>query len=186
MEVLLEENPFNPWYKQPRRHKWAALKGRYGRSWKSHRNPFGGETLNPRRARNPIAGALGGLTQGVDVMDGVAAVAGLAAATMLPGVIIKSPTGNKFLKVAIAFGAAFGVSMLMRKFVSSKAGNAAIMGGIAGAGVQLLNTVRPGTIGGELGSGPVRFIGAGGRIGDARLVSPSMSREGENVSLIQP
>ena len=151
-----------------------------------------------RRRRNPLnpvaaLGNLSNMAQGVDATDALAAVGGLAAATMVPGWLIKPAAGTttlttmqKLLKVAIAVGSALAAGMAAKSFLSAKAGKAAVIGGIAGTGVQVVNMVRPATIAqGQLMS-PPGFRGYSSPIRETTTISPSTSREGETVQFIQP
>jgi len=150
---------------------------------------------NPRRRhrrhhRNPVtagAATMREWTQGVDATDAVAAVAGLAGATMIPGMLIKITAGaveltttQKFLKVAVALGAAVGIGAAARSFMSPSAGKAAVIGGLAGAGTQIVNMMRPGTI------GRMALPNPGRRLSESTVISPAPGRESETVSLIQP
>ena len=175
MELLLEENPR---LGRSKRMSNPAGFDEYG-------NPiyFGGRRARRRGRRsyrNPIA-ALGlrQWTQGVSAMDAVAAVGGLAAATMLPGMIIRTPpttTGGKLVKVLVSLVAAFGAGYVARN-LGQRAGQAAIIGGLAGTATQALSaftTVR-------IGSGSIRRA-----IGEPITVSPSYTREGETVGVLTP
>ena len=167
MEYLLETNP---WFGNPRKRR---------KSRKRRRNPVA-KVTNPKA----MAGTMKEWTQGADIMDMVAGVGGLAAATMLPGALIKTETtGMKVLKVALAVGAAVGAGSLARSMISASAGKAAVIGGLAGAGAQILAATTGFQIGGTkmLGAGPARR-----RIGETTLVSPPPTRDAEVVSVIQP
>ncbi len=158
--MLLE----NPWYGQPRRHSRAAKKG------------------VRRSMRNPIA-ALGTTrewTQGVDLMDATMAVAGLAGATMIPGMIVKdtSTTGKKFLKLAVSLISAVGVGALAKSMVGSAAGKAAVIGGLAGTASQALGMFTSVKIGNP--------IGTSHRIGVTEATSPTDRNILETPGLIQP
>ena len=157
----------NPWYGARGRHRSAAKKG--GRKRRGLRNPI----AMPATMRE--------WTQGVDLMDGIAAVGGLAAATMIPGLIVKdtSTTGKKLLKLVVAIGCALGAGALGRSMVSSAVGRAAILGGVAGVGAQALGAFTSVQI------GQPKLLGRG-RIGETTLISPSLTREGERVGIIQP
>ena len=125
-------------------------------------NPY----YRPRRKRrgkgrkNPMARALAlpgtfrEWTQGVDLMDAGAAVGGLAAATMLPGMLVRdtSTMGRKFMKLLVSLGAAMGAGALGKAMISASAGKAAIIGGIAGTSAQALGmftTIKIGQPGGR-------------------------------------
>ena len=148
---------------------------------------------NPKKRRRgrprKSAGRVAGLKMptmknpffGISTMEVVGAVGGLAAATLVPSMIIKdtSTTTKKIIKVALAFATAVLVGSVA-KGLSAEAGKAATFGGIAGAGAQTLAAFTAFKIGGDNIARPV------GRIAAANLVSPSSNREGENVSVIQP
>lgn len=135
--------------------------------------------------QNPIAGAAGavkGWTQGVGVMDAVAGVGGLALAYWLPGMIIKTAdtTTKKVLKVVMGVVAAGGAGYLANAVGGKRLGQAAVIGGLAGTAAQALGTFTNIKIGRPNPMlGPVR-------IGYPEMVSPSFTREGENVVLLQP
>lgn len=120
-------------------------------------------------------------TQGVDLMDAGAAVGGLAAATMIPAMIVPVTNTNmqKFWKLLASIGSAVGAGALGRAMISQSAGKAAIIGGVAGAAAQAIGMWTTFQIGGA------KRIGRRG-LGEAALVSPPTSREGEIVSVIQP
>ena len=157
-EILLEENP----YRSRRR--------------RSRRNPTGSIAM-PKNVKS--------FFQGVSFMDAGLALGGFAGATMLPGIIVKGPadtTGKKVGKVLLAFGST-GIVGLAAKSVGGMSGaQAAVAGGLAGALAQSLSAfagVNIGTRALPVGR-PIR------RIGNSTVVSPSMTREGETVSMITP
>jgi len=119
---------------------------------------------------------------GIKPIEIIAAVGGLAAATMVPSMLVKdtSTTTKKILKVASSFIIAVAVGGIAKGFIGSEAARAATFGGIAGAGAQTLGTFTTFKIGGGNIGLPV------GRISTSELVSPSRNREGENVAIIQP
>ena len=158
-ELMLLENP---WYGEPRRHSRAAKKGHRGRNptyiapydyykpsirqtvsvpgyvkrLPGERNPKGGTM------KKSLAGAIPReWTQGVDLMDVGSAVAGLAAAGIIPGMVVTTTaTGmQKFLKILTSVGVAFAAGFVFRN-VSSSAGKAAVLGGLAGAATQAIGT----------------------------------------------
>lgn len=125
-------------------------------------------------------------TGGITPAEIVAGGAGLAGASMLPGVFIKTVavTGTeKAIKIGASALAALAVGYVFR-MQSARAGRAAILGGLSGVGVQLVNTLRPGTI--EAGRPSGRLLGPGKRVGEAATISPAMQRTDENVTLIRP
>jgi len=110
-------------------------------------------------ARNPIP-FVGTLTQGVGIEDAVAAIAGLALSTVVPGVIVKPAAAGgaltdtqRWMKVltgvAVALAAGYGAEM-----VSRGSGKAAVLGGLAGAGVNAINVLKPGIISGPAALNP--------------------------------
>ena len=158
------------------------LENPYGRRHRRHRR-------NPARAL-ALPGTVREWTQGVDLMDAGCAVGGLAAATMLPAMLIKPSAGateltmmQKFLKLAASIGAAFGAGAMGKAMISPKAGKAAVIGGIAGAASQAIGMFTSFKIGDR------RTLASpypGRRIGSSTVVSPSTTRESETVSVIEP
>ena len=154
-------------------------------------NSFGMMNPRRRRRRNPVArsrslalpSTMRGWTQGVDLMDAGAAVGGLAASTMIPGMIVKDATtiGGKLTKLAVSLGSALGAGALGKTMISPSAGKAAIIGGVAGTAAQALGMFTNIQIGEQ--SSTRRVIR---RIGDTMEVSPASTREGERVSIIEP
>ena len=148
-----------------------------------------------RRRRNPakagaiaLPGTVREWTQGVDLMDAGCAVGGLAASTMLPGLLIKPSAGatelttmQKVLKLAASLGAALGAGALGKAMVSPKAGKAAVIGGVAGVAVTGLGLFTGIKIGSPKAlSAPIRHFGA------TETISPRMTSEGEQTSVILP
>ena len=127
MELDMFENP--GWFGDSRGHSAAARKG-----WKT------------RRGYNPIENPLSGLatvkdwTMDIGVMQAAGGIGGLAAATMIPGAIVKdtTTTGKKFLKLLVGFGCAVGAGALGNAMVSREVGQAAVVGGLAGLGASAL------------------------------------------------
>jgi len=152
-------------------------------------NPRKKRRGRPRKSRG-IGGKIAGLKMptmknpffGIGTMEVAGAVGGLAAATIIPSMVVKdtSTTTKKLIKVAVSFAAAVLTGSLARGIVGSEAAKAATFGGIAGAGALTLGTFTSYKIGGGNLALPV------GRIGTADLVSASRNREGEDVSVIQP
>ena len=127
VDIELLENPFNPWYGEPIRHSRAAKKG--------HR-------------RNPVkALTMKSVTESATDIEGIAgAVGGFAAASMIPSMIIRpvatpSITEN-LLATGIALLSALGASYIGSQ-ISAKAGTAALYGGFAGVGAQILSMINP-------------------------------------------
>jgi len=122
-------------------------------------------------------------TQGVSITDAAFGVGGLAAATMIPGMIVRPAAGataltmgQKWMKLGVAIATAILAGSIARG-VSSEYGKATVVGGMAGAIVNGLGAFTPIQIG---GSGNVR------RIRSATDILPSNSRDTEQVQLIRP
>ena len=127
---------------------------------------------------------IGKLTGGVGIKEIVGGAAGLAGSSMLPNVFIKTvpvTNGEKAIKIGVSILSTLAVGYIFSKY-DPRAGRAAIIGGLAGVAVNVVNIVRPGTVSAarQIASGPVR------RLGEAQTVSPGFTREGENVTLIRP
>ena len=160
-----------------------------------HYNP-GMFAANPRRKRrrarrNPVA-ALGTMqewTQGLGWQDAAAATAGLAAASILPSTLIKPgadgqlSTIQKLLRVVIGIGAAVGVGSVGKSMFTARAGQAAVAGGLAGTAIQALSSFTNLKLAGPTA---IRALRPGIRIGEAEMVSPSATREGETIQMIMP
>ena len=106
-ELMLVENP----YYRPRR--------------KSRRNKV---------SKNPTNVLTKQWLQGVGAMDAGAALGGLAASMMLPGMLVKDATTNtgKILTLVASVGSAIAAGFIFRN-ISATAGKMAIAGGLAGA-----------------------------------------------------
>ena len=104
-------------------------------------NPYRHRRHHARR--NPVSSSVSKLTQGVDIQEIGAAVAGVAVASLLPGYIIKTTaptTQQKLLKLGVALGAAVAVGYLAKRFMGPSAGKAAVIGGLAGTAAQAINS----------------------------------------------
>jgi len=130
--------------------------------------------------QNPFAGtaALKKWTQGVSPTDAILVAGGAAGATYLSGMLVRGD--NKLMKLATSFGAAVIIGYGANAMLGSAAGKAAAMGGFAGVATQAIAMFTGISLGGP------RAVSGPRRIGSASAVSPSMSREGETVSVIQP
>ena len=153
-------------------------------------NPYrrrGSRRRNPAKAGAlALPGTVKEWTQGVDLMDAGCAVGGLAASTMIPGLIIKPSAGatelttmQKVLKVVVSLGAAIGAGALGKAMISPGAGKAAIIGGIAGTAAQALGMFTGIKIG-------QRALGSGRRLGVTETLSPRFTPEGEQTGIILP
>ena len=100
--------------------------------------------------KNPTTAIAKEWFQGVDAMDAGAALGGLAASTMLPGMFVKDTgtTMNKVLKLAASLGSAAAAGFVFRN-VSATAGKMAIAGGLAGTLTQALAMFANINIGGN-------------------------------------
>jgi hypothetical protein len=154
---------------------------------------------NPRKRRhsrrkNPMKAlampkSLSGWTQGVDMKDIGAGLAGLAAATMLPGFLIKTTpvtTTQKLTKVGVSILSALGAGFVVQKTLGSQAAKAAVIGGLAGSAAQVLATFTGVKIGNPLGNTGIRQITGRpmGAMGDPTVVDSF--RNTEKVQIIQP
>ena len=179
MDLLLQENP---------------------RKRRGNRNPVAFDymgnpvflNMNPRRKkmarrrRNPAIAmpkSIKQWTHGVGIMDAAAGLAGITLAGWLPGQVVKAnvTTTDKALRLVAAFGGAIVAGYLGNAVGGSRAGQAAVIGGLASTAAQGLSSFA----GIKLGS-PGRMIAGPRRIGYPETISPSMNREGENVTLLQP
>ena len=97
-----------------------------------------------------IGGTFRDMTQGLTMIDIGAAVGGLAASSMIPGMVVKDTATNakKALKLAVSFGCAVAVGAIAKSSISESAGRAAVLGGMTGFGVQLLSTLTGIQVGG--------------------------------------
>lgn len=127
------------------------------------------------------------MTQGADVKEIISGAAGLALTTMVPGMLIKPAPGTStltqtqsYIKLGVSAGLAI-VSGIAAKslFKSPDAAKAAFIGGIAGTAIQLVNTLKPGTIASQ------NQI-SGRRIGESLNIPPQYNRSDEQVQLIRP
>ena len=186
-ELQLIENPRfsrrrgrNPVYVAPfsytRGHKRVHVPG-YVKNLPGERNPRGGKMARNQLGMRTISRQW---FAGVDMMDAGAALGGLAASTMLPGMFVRDPVtlGQKWMKILAAFGAAVGAGFVFQN-ISATAGKYAVAGGLAGALQQTLAAFTNIKIG-----QPMRHLSRG--MGETTLVSPSFARGSEQVSVIEP
>lgn len=108
-------------------------------------NPYYNPPRRRRRRRNlvsknPTQAITKEWFQGVDMMDAGAALGGLAASTMLPGMLVKDATTNteKLLKLTASLGSTAAAGFIFRN-ISASAGKMAIAGGLAGTLTQALS-----------------------------------------------
>jgi len=120
--------------------------------------------------------------QGINLMDAGAAAGGLAATTILPGMLVRTTvtTWEKILKLGASLGVAIAAGFVGRN-IDASVGKAALMGGIAGTTIQAIGMVTGVQI------GEPRRLTAGRRpLGTSTVVSPGVTRQEETVSLITP
>lgn len=172
MNLILEENP-RPYYEPARDKKGNPVVVRFSR----RRNP---------KMANGVKGITNKLTGGLAIEDIIAGGTGLAAATMLPNALLKNApvtTMDKVTRIGVSVLGALAMGYIWR-FRGSSQAKAATIGGFSGIAVSVVNTLRPGLVGRPQTRlaqvAPVR------RLGDASTISPSFTREGENVTLIRP
>ena len=158
-ELMLLENPYR------RRNVMARRKSRRG----------GGALAMPAVAREWFGG--------MDFMDMGSALGGLAAATMIPGMLVPTAatTMQKLMKVAASFGSAIAAGFVFRN-VSANAGKYAIAGGIAGALAQTIGMFTTIKIGQPMGQAMLRSPAAPAQM---RRISESraMPYAGEDASV---
>ena len=88
-------------------------------------------------------GSIKGAMQGVTTMDLVGAVAGLAASTLIPPMIIKPAAGaaltstQKWMRVGVAAAAAVALGYAS-KYIAKGASRGVIIGGLSGTASQLI------------------------------------------------
>jgi len=119
---------------------------------------------------------------GVQPIEVGSALGGFAMATMLPGMLIKDTTtsGQKFLKLIVSGACAAGSGYIFQN-VSTRAGQMAVAGGLAGTLAQAIGMFTDIQIGRPTG----RSLPMGrGRIGESRFVQPTYpNEEGVQVSV---
>jgi len=133
---------------------------------------------------NVLGLKMGQWTQGVDFKEILSGGAGLAATTMVPGMIVKTTltTGTKLAKLGVSLGLAIVAGMALKAVAGPQAGKAAFIGGVAGTVIQGIGMFTPIVIGNSgMGALPV-----GRRLGETLNIAPSFSREQEQVQLIRP
>lgn len=99
---------------------------------------------------NPTTAMTKNLFQDVGLMEAGAALGGLAAATMVPGLVVKTAdtTGQKLLKVIVSLGATAAAGYAFKQ-VNATAGKMAVAGGLAGTLTQALAMFTNIKIGGQ-------------------------------------
>ena len=114
-------------------------------------------------------------SQGVGIMDAVAALAGLYMVHVIPSMIVKTTdtVTNKAFKLAADIAVAVGAGALGKATVGATFGKAAVLGGLAGAAADGLGMFA-------------KFTPLARKIGETTLISPPANREGETVSVIEP
>lgn len=167
MEYLIEENPYGYW-ENPRRR----------RRRRSRRNPM---------KSNPMGMAMPKVvrpwTQGVTFDQIIAGGGGMWASTFVPNKFKPSPVSgtDKLMRFGVSFGTALASGMIGKAAFGPKAGQAAVIGGLAGTFLDVLNMTNLLTrrnVGRIATSRP--------QIRAGTVVSPATTREGETVSIIRP
>lgn len=158
-ELMLMENPYDYGYSNPKRKK------------RKSRNPRGIKGLTSARTWREW-------TQGTDLLDIGAGVAGLYAATTIPGMFVKdtSTLTKKLTKVAASVLVAIATGAAGRSFLSADAGKAAVLGGLAGTAIQSLSMFAGISMGRN-----TRQLGA--PIMHQRFPAPSTEKEFANVRI---
>jgi len=135
-----------------------------------------------RRSRKSSALAMPAVARqwlgGMDLMDMGAALGGLAAATMIPGILVPTVTTmtHKIVKLLASFGSAIAAGFLFKQ-VSPSASKFAIAGGVAGALAQSLAIFTGIKIGQPLIRAPIAMR----RIAESRAL-PNSEDAGVQVS----
>lgn len=152
---------------------------------------------NPNMA-NTVESVTNKITGGIDPLEILAGAAGLAASSMIPPLIIKTTpvtVTDKALRIGVSVMAVLATGYIVGSIGGMGAKKrpgmrkAALIGGLSGVAITVANTLRPGTItGGRPMALPPRpaQLAPVRRVGDAQTISPSFTREGENVTLIRP
>ena len=134
---------------------------------------------NPRAMSIPLVGQF--MPKGIKAVDMIAAAGGLALVSFLPGMLVKTPVtmGQKWLKIGVAFGSAL-IAGYAANTIAKGSAQSAVLGGLAGVGLQIVESISPGLV-------PVRGrVPVGRRIGAAQTVSMPFSRSSERVGILQP
>ena len=120
-------------------------------------------------------------TQGVTLDQMVAGGAGIWVTKFVANKFKPAPATNtdKLYRGVISFATALGAGVA-GKAISQKAGQAAVIGGLAGTFLDALNML------GLLEGKGVGRVASRPRINAGTVVSPATSREGETVSIIRP
>jgi hypothetical protein len=133
---------------------------------------------------------MGKYTMGVGMTEVAAGLAGLAAAYMLPGYVVKdtTTTTGKLMSIGVSLLSAVAVGYAAKSIgKNSNAGKAAVIGGLAGTSARAISTFTSFKIQGAQPSfSGVRALPMGRRIGVTDMVSPTPTRSEETVSVIQP
>ena len=134
--------------------------------------------------RNPVKGVAREWFQGVNMVDAGAALAGFAAATSLPRVIVKTAEGaelsmnQKIMKIFVAAGATVVAGFACRN-INANAGKMAIAGGLAGTLSQAIGSFTNYKIGGTRQIATRRV----GRIAESRYENRVPEEAGVQVSV---
>ena len=161
----------------------------FSRKRKAGRSKVHGYVRRSAGRRNPVAvlpPTVRNLFQGIGIQEVVGGLAGLGLAALAPGWFIKNAdtTAKKWGKIGVAVGAALATGFIAKQVASPSVAKAAIIGGLAGTASQALSTFGIAQIGTPASNR--RLLTAGRNLGAQETVSPSFTREGENVQLIKP
>ena len=180
-ELMLIENPKtsgrrgrNPVYVAPYSYRKPSIGKRvhvpgYVKHLPGERNPRGGIMARNQLGVRAISRQWFG---GLDMMDMGAALGGLTASTMLPGMLVRTTDtmGQKIWKAVLAFGCAAGAGFVFQN-ISPSASKYAVAGGIAGALAQTLGAFT----GVKIGQ-PMRYLPTRRGLGGA-VYEPAMPEE---------
>lgn len=157
-EILLQENP----YRRRRSRR------------RSRRNPVIGNPMSAAKVKR--------FYQGVTVSDAFYGTAGLAGASLVPGMLIPTATTTtaKLARTVAAFLTAGVLGLAADSIGSGRNAQAAVIGGMAGAISHTFN------LWGGIQFAGRRMVGGRRSVGTARVISPGFRRESETVSLITP
>lgn len=122
MKILLEENPLR---KGGIKYKGGSMYGFYNpRRHRRHhkRNPLG---LPNTKA----------MLMGLDMKDILGATGGLAISTLVPNMVVKSPTSTsqKLMRVGVSVVAAIAAGYLSKSLLGQESAKYVTIGGLAGA-----------------------------------------------------
>ena len=165
MEYLIEENPYGYWDNPYRSRR------------KRRKNPM---KSNPMAL--PMPKMVKPYVQGVTLDQIVAGGGAMWASTYVPNRFKPAPatTTDKLMRFGVSFGTALVAGMIGKAAFNQRAGQAAVIGGLAGTFLDVLNMTN------LLSKRGVGRVATNPRLRAGTVVSPATSREGETVSIIRP